>query len=290
MSEYTPSMDMIRRAYVSVNGARAMYSRAADDDRALVGRNFDRALAAHDAEVILEYVKRAKPEPIHIDNIDGVKAGDWFRAHDAATREDVLVEVADRADAVAAEWARRSHVQASNALTLFAESLRPGIDADTPQGRSETGQRGVHPTNAGTSDPDVLRGQQAAGSAHDDEQPRTWYRVTRDVPASDWSFWSSAPLMESHDALIKRVAPLTMTTTEMAARNTKARKDAHDIDVDHAVALERLAIVTYLQRRQSKHYAEFDKWGDPSEQERGIAYDMAWQEVQNGAHNRGAGK
>ena len=28
-----------------------MYSRAADDDRALVGRNFDRALAAHDAEV-----------------------------------------------------------------------------------------------------------------------------------------------------------------------------------------------------------------------------------------------
>ena len=35
---------------------------------------------AHDAEVILEYVKRAKPEPIHIDNIDGVKASDWFRA------------------------------------------------------------------------------------------------------------------------------------------------------------------------------------------------------------------
>ena len=132
-------------------------------------------------------------------------------------------------------------------------------------------------------------GQQAAGSAHDDEQPRTWYRVTRDVPASDWSFWSSAPLMESHDALIKRVAPLTMTTTEMAARNTKARNQAHDIDVAHAVALERESIVRYLQRRQSKHYAEFDKWGDPSEQERGIAYDMAWQEVQNGAHHRRAG-
>ena len=31
MNEYTPSMDMIRRAYVSVNGSRAVYSRAADD-------------------------------------------------------------------------------------------------------------------------------------------------------------------------------------------------------------------------------------------------------------------
>ena len=137
---------------------------------------------------------------------------------------------------------------------------------------------------------DGASGQQAAESARDLDQPRTLYRLTRDVLAGDWSFWSSAPLMESHDALIKRVAPLTMTTTEMAARNTKARKEAHDLDVDHAVALERLAIITHLQRRQSKYYAEFDKWGDPSEQERGIAYDMAWQEVQNGAHNRRAGE
>ena len=211
-------------------------------------------------------------------------------AHDAATREDALVEAAEWLDAVAAEWARRSHVQASNALTLFAESLRPGIDADTPQGRSETGQRGVHPTNAGTSDPDVLRGQQAAGSAHDDEQPRTWYRVTRDVPASDWSSESSAPLLTEHDGFVKVAAKMTMTTTEMAARNTKARKEAHDLDVDHAVALERLAIVTYLQREQSAYYEDFDDTGESSSQDRGIALDIAWQEIRDGAHNRRAGE
>jgi len=66
-----------------------------------VGRNFDRALAAHDAEVILEYVKRAKPEPIHIDNIDGVKASDWFRARDAATREPLLARIAELEEQVA---------------------------------------------------------------------------------------------------------------------------------------------------------------------------------------------
>ena len=127
MSEYTPSMDMIRRAYVSVNGARAVYSRAADDDRALVGRNFDRAIAAHDAEVILEYVKRAKPGPIHIDNIDGVKAGDWFRAHDDATRQTVLAEVA--------EW-----LESFGHYDNIAEQVLT-LGRHTPQGRTETGQR-----------------------------------------------------------------------------------------------------------------------------------------------------
>ena len=136
---------------------------------------------------------------------------------------------------------------------------------------------------------DGASGQQAAESARDLDQPRTRHRVTRDVPASDWSSESSAPLLTEHDGFVKVAAKMTMTTTEMAARNTKARKEAHDLDVDHAVALERLAIITHLQRRQSKHYAEFDKWGDPSDQERGIAYDMAWQEVQNGTHNRRAG-
>ena len=127
MSEYTPSMDMIRRAYVSVNGARAVYSRAADDDRALVGRNFDRAIAAHEAEVILEYVKRAKPEPIHIDNIDGVKAGDWFRARDAEVRQAVLVEVA--------EW-----LESFGHYDNIADQVRT-LGRHTPQGRTETGQR-----------------------------------------------------------------------------------------------------------------------------------------------------
>ena len=283
------NLDDLRLAY-------QLETQEVDDDGNVVigfdqaGEMFNRAIAAHDAEVILEYVKHAKPGPIHIDNIDGVKAGDWFRARDAATREAVLVEVADRADAVAAEWARRSHIEASNALTLFAESLRPGIDADTPQGRTETGQRGAQPTNAGTSDPDFLRGQQAAEDAHDGDQPRTLYRLTQEAPASDWSFWSSAPLMESHDALIKRVAPLTMTTTEMAARNTRARKEAHALEVAHAVALERAAIVSHLQREQSAYYEDFDDTGESSSQDRGIALDIAWQEIRDGAHNRRAGE
>jgi len=125
---------------------------------------------------------------------------------------------------------------------------------------------------------------------HDGDQPRTLYRLTQEAPASDWPSEDLKPYMEALDVSAKMLAPLTMTTTEMAARNTKARKDAHDLDVDRAVALERLAIVTYLQREQSAYYEDFDDTGDPSEQERGIAYDMAWQEVQNGAHHRRAGK
>ena len=118
----------------------------------------------------------------------------------------------------------------------------------------------------------------------------TGHRATQSAPAGDWSSEDLKPLLTAHDGFVKVAAKMTMTTTEMAARNTKARKEAHDIDVAHAVALERAAIVSHLQRRQSKHYAEFDKWGDPSDQERGIAYDMAWQEVQNGAHHRRAGE
>ena len=88
-SEYTPSMEVVRQVY-ALHPRINMLGAHRDE----VAAEYDRAIDAHDAEVILEYVKRAKPEPIHIDNIDGVKASDWFRAHDAATREAVLVEVA----------------------------------------------------------------------------------------------------------------------------------------------------------------------------------------------------
>ena len=74
-------------------------------------------------------------------------------------------------------------------------------------------------------------GQQAAESARDLDQPRTRHRVTQEAPASDWSSEGLKPYMEALDVSAKMLAPLTMTTTEMAARNTKTRKEAHDLDV-----------------------------------------------------------
>ena len=123
--------------------------------------------------------------------------------------------------------------------------------------------------------------------------PRTWYRVTRDVPASDWSFWSSAPLMESHDAFIKRVAPLAPTPAEMLENKARARKEAHAIDVDHAVALERLAIVKMLEGYAEstdfygqKHHAPHirNELGAVARNLRGAA-----SEIRDGAHHRRAG-
>ena len=88
--EYTPSMEVVRQVY-ALHPRINMLGAHRDE----VAAEYDRAIDAHDAEVILEYVKRAKPEPTHIDNIDGVKAGDWFRARDAEVRQAVLVEVAE---------------------------------------------------------------------------------------------------------------------------------------------------------------------------------------------------
>ena len=94
--KYAPSIPALIGAWVKTERKRNAlhgpdYFRSEGELRA----EGERAIDAHDAEVILEYVKRSKPDPIHIDNIDGVKAGDWFRARDAATRKAVLVEVAE---------------------------------------------------------------------------------------------------------------------------------------------------------------------------------------------------
>ena len=78
--EYTTSMDMLRRAYVSVNGPGAVYSRIADEDREVVGRNFDRAIAAHDAEV----AARAWDEGVEA----GVQASaEWWRGYEGPMTE-----------------------------------------------------------------------------------------------------------------------------------------------------------------------------------------------------------
>ena len=259
-----PNMDDLRLAY-------QLETQEVDDDGNVVigfdqaGEMFNRAIAAHDAEVILDYVRRAKPGPIHIDNIDGVKAGDWFRARDAATREAVLVEVA--------EW----HEEKERIHWIKARETPGGTNSRQRLDLIATTHR-------------LAAERFRALTAHTPQiVPETGQGATQSAPAGDWSSDDLTPALAAHDGFVKVAAKMSMTTTEMAARNTKARKEAHDLDVDHAVALERAAIVSHLQRRQSKHYAEFDKWGDPSEQERGIAYDMAWQEVQNGTHNRRAG-
>jgi hypothetical protein len=42
--------------------------------------------AVNDQEVREVYEERRKPDPIHIDNIDGLHAGTWLAAHDAEVR------------------------------------------------------------------------------------------------------------------------------------------------------------------------------------------------------------
>ena len=81
MSEYTPSIPSLIGAWVKTQRKRnALHGPDYFQSEGELRAEGERAIDAHDAEVILEYVKRAKPEPIHIDNIDGVKASDWFRA------------------------------------------------------------------------------------------------------------------------------------------------------------------------------------------------------------------
>jgi hypothetical protein len=53
---------------------------------------FERWLATHDQEVLVEYEGRRKPEPIHIDNIDGQNAAEWLATHDAEVRAAALKE------------------------------------------------------------------------------------------------------------------------------------------------------------------------------------------------------
>lgn len=61
-----------RKDFTGINNSRA---------------EFERWLAAHDHEVMVDYEKRRKPDPIHIDNIDGQRADQWLATHDAEQRE-----------------------------------------------------------------------------------------------------------------------------------------------------------------------------------------------------------
>ena len=127
MREYTPSMDDLRLAY-------QLETQEVDEDGNVVtgfdqaGEMFNRAIAAHDYEVILEYIKRSKPEPIHIDNIDGVKAGDWLKAHDAEVRLEVLQEVRKK---LALEWLMflpEEDTAFAQGARLAIERIREGVE------------------------------------------------------------------------------------------------------------------------------------------------------------------
>ena len=128
-------------------------------------------------------------------------------AHDAATREAVLVEVA--------EW----HEEKERIHWIKAR--------ETPGG---TNSRQRLDLIAATHRLAAERFR--ALTAHTPQNgPLTWHRATQSASASDWSSESSAPLLAAHDGFVKVAAKMTMTTTEMAARNAKTRKDAHALDV-----------------------------------------------------------
>ena len=62
------------------------------------------------------------------------------------------------------------------------------------------------------------------------------------------------------------------------------------VEAAHAVLLERTRIVEWLSIRQVEEYADFDKSGLEIDQERGLVLDVVRQEIERGAHNRGAGE
>ena len=150
---------------------------------------------------------------------------------------------------------------------------------------------------------------------HDLDQPRTLYRLTQEAPASDWSSEKLKPYMEALEVSAKMLAKATAKEAHVTFRGDAVcgaeltgvspdglpkceacidalidRIVAHDTEVAHAVKLERLAIVTYLQREQSAYYEDFDDTGESSSQDRGIALDIAWEEIRDGAHHREATK
>lgn len=93
MSEYVPTTAEVRERFVD---GFPMDTWAVS--RAACGEEFDRWLADHDRGVRLAYEETRKPDPIHIDNIDGLHAATWLAEHDAQ----VLEALADR---VRADWA-----------------------------------------------------------------------------------------------------------------------------------------------------------------------------------------
>ena len=48
---------------------------------------FSEWLAEHDRAVLIRYEERRKPNPVHIDNIDGQSAKDWLTEHDREVAE-----------------------------------------------------------------------------------------------------------------------------------------------------------------------------------------------------------
>lgn len=51
-------------------------------------------LAEHDHAVLVAYEETRKPDPIHIDNIDGLHAATWLAEHDAQVLEALAAEAA----------------------------------------------------------------------------------------------------------------------------------------------------------------------------------------------------
>lgn len=81
MSGYTPTTEQVRERFVD---GFPMDTWATS--RATCGAQFDRWLAEHDHAVLVEYEKRRKPDPIHIDNIDSLHAATWLAEHDAEVK------------------------------------------------------------------------------------------------------------------------------------------------------------------------------------------------------------
>ena len=59
-----------------------------------------------------------------------------------------------------------------------------------------------------------------------------------------------------------------------------------EVDLAHAVANERNAIIAFLQREMQANYDAWEDGVDPTGQERGIALSNAWNDIANGAHNQ----
>lgn len=83
--DHTPSMFTIRSVFSDYWTGEAIPSNHPDRER--FRAEFDRGLAAHDHEVRVEWEKRRRPDPLLIENIDGIAAGRWLAEHDREVAE-----------------------------------------------------------------------------------------------------------------------------------------------------------------------------------------------------------
>lgn len=51
----------------------------------------------HDKRVVIEYEERRRPDPVHIDNIDGVPAAVWFATQEERVRRQAAAEALEQA-------------------------------------------------------------------------------------------------------------------------------------------------------------------------------------------------